>query len=39
LHGIMSADSLDQDELTAAVEEYTDLLNTHIYQKIDPLTL
>ena len=39
LHRIMSADSLDQDELTAAVEEYTDLLNTHIYQKIDPLTL
>ena len=39
LHRIMSANSLDQDELTAAVEEYTDLLNTHIYQKIDPLTL
>jgi hypothetical protein len=39
LHRIMSADRLDQDELTAAVHEYTDLLNTHIYQKIDPLTL
>jgi TRAP-type C4-dicarboxylate transport system substrate-binding protein len=39
LHKIASADTLNQDELTAAVDEYTTLLNTHIYQKIDPLTL
>ena len=39
LDGIMSAQTLDQAELTAAVDEYTRLLDTHIYQKIDPLTL
>jgi len=39
LDGIMSAQTLDQAELAAAVHEYTRLLDTHIYQKIDPLAL